>query len=474
MVRLNVRHPLGIKPEGNQLIDSGNAGFIANVRQNGLGSLSTLDDQLIYYVFSMLDARSLAKIASVSKAAYCWSYYDEFWKPLVLSDYKSEFVWAGQSWRQTYAYNARLLQTSSDSDNQQPSLDNIAPVQVSYFYSDFLFQAYVSLAAEIDREWVKVDNIDRRSDLSVEDFMREYEIPNKPIVIADCVQKWPCFSKWTREYLISNYGNVEFRAEAMQTSLQNYLKYSDQALEEAPLYLFDSQFVQKCPEMGRDFQVPDYFSEDLFKLLGQYKRPDYRWLILGPAKSGSTFHKDPNATSAWNATIYGSKKWVMFPPEVTPPGIHPNHDGSEVTTPISVVEWFINYYKEARLLNPIECVTKAGDLIFVPSGWWHCVINLEETLAITQNFVSSANLTEVLHLLKYKKSHISGVPCSYVDSIGEDFEKILLDHGYVLKDAVHKKRKLQCELSSESQDKNSKKKQPSWWADSCNSEFTLF
>jgi hypothetical protein len=32
-------------------------------------------------------------------------------------------------------------------------------------------------------------------------------------------------------------------------------------------------------------------------------RPDYRWLIMGPARSGSSFHVDPNCNFAWNATI---------------------------------------------------------------------------------------------------------------------------------------------------------------------------
>ncbi len=67
-------------------------------------------------------------------------------------------------------------------------------------------------------------------------------------------------------------------------------------------------------------QVPKYFDEDLFSVLGEAGRPDFRWLIMGPPRSGSTFHKDPNATSAWNAVVTGSKKWIMYPPSALPPG----------------------------------------------------------------------------------------------------------------------------------------------------------
>jgi len=97
------------------------------------------------------------------------------------------------------------------------------------------------------------------------------------------------------------------------------------------------------------------------------------------------------------------KKWIFFPPDVSPPGVYPSSDGDEVTAPESAVQWYIDFYRKAKRLRPIECVQTPGDLVFIPSGWWHSVINLEESIAVTQNFVSSQNLEKVLHFLKNKK-----------------------------------------------------------------------
>ena len=74
--------------------------------------------------------------------------------------------------------------------------------------------------------------------------------------------------------------------------------------DESPLYLFDHSFVEK---MGLDvdgvgrghYWPPECFREDLFDVFGD-QRPDRRWLIVGDARSGSSFHKDPNATRYGN------------------------------------------------------------------------------------------------------------------------------------------------------------------------------
>ena len=216
--------------------------------------------------------------------------------------------------------------------------------------------------------------------------------------------------------MLEKHGNVVFRAEAVDWPLTTYVEYMNDNEDESPLYLFDRSFVEKMNiTVGRaangEYWSPDCFGEDLFSVLAD-ERPDCRWLIVGPERSGSTFHKDPNATSAWNAVLQGSKYWIMFPSNSgtpPPPGVYVSEDQSEVTSPLSIAEWLISFHSEARRTPGCkEGICNEGEVLHVPSGWWHLVVNLSPSIAITQNFVPEKHLGNVLDFLKNKSAQISG------------------------------------------------------------------
>jgi hypothetical protein len=87
-------------------------------------------------------------------------------------------------------------------------------------------------------------------------------------------------------------------------------------------------------------------------------------------------------------------------------------DGAAVATPISIIEWFVNYYAalKASDIPYLEGTVRKGELIFVPRGWWHVVLNLEDSIAVTQNFVSASQLPYTLEFLRDKPDQVSGVP----------------------------------------------------------------
>ena len=229
------------------------------------------------------------------------------------------------------------------------------------------------------------------------------------------MKKWPIQQKWCQDSLLEQYGDVIFRAEAVDWPLKTYIKYMNNTADESPLYLFDRSFVEKMNlkvgQSNEAYWPPECFGEDFFELLGD-QRPDHRWLIIGPERSGSTFHKDPNATSAWNAVIRGAKYWIMFPSSANtppPPGVFVSEDQSEVTSPLSIAEWLLTFHNEARNApGCLEGVCGEGEVLHVPSGWWHLVVNLEPAIAITQNFVPKSHITEVLDFLKNKADQVSG------------------------------------------------------------------
>lgn len=102
----------------------------------------------------------------------------------------------------------------------------------------------------------------------------------------------------------------------------------------------------------------------------------------------------------------------MFPTSSTdppPPGVFISDDQSEVTSPLSIAEWLLGFHAEARRApGCIEGVCAEGEVVHVPSGWWHLVVNLRPSIAITQNFVPEVHLAKVLAFLKDRPDQVSG------------------------------------------------------------------
>lgn len=281
-------------------------------------------------------------------------------------------------------------------------------------FSDVLHRPFVCSNISLDQFTSNIprsNQISRFGDLAYDEFARNWS--NKPFILTECVRSWPVCQKWTLESLLQMYADVDFRAEAVDWPFATYHQYMYNNHDESPLYLFDRKFAEKMNiTVGKDdgaaYWKPDCFGPDLFELLGP-ERPAHRWLIIGPERSGSTFHKDPNGTSAWNAVVQGAKYWIMFPPSVAVPGVYVSKDSSEVTSPLSIAEWLLEFHEEARKLPEcIEGICRAGEVLHVPSGWWHLVVNLEAGIALTQNFVPESHLAEVLSFLKDRADQVSG------------------------------------------------------------------
>ena len=114
-----------------------------------------------------------------------------------------------------------------------------------------------------------------------------------------------------------------------------------------------------------------------------------RWLLVSAAGSGSGWHVDPWNTSAWNALLHGKKRWALYPPSVS--GLPAGVAGS---SPHAFFHNVLPGLPEAE--RPLQCVLEAGETMLLPSGWWHTVLNLSPTIAITENRVDAANREEVI------------------------------------------------------------------------------
>ncbi|KAI4225657.1 MAG: hypothetical protein LQ349_007024 [Xanthoria aureola] len=411
-------HPLDVKPLGNAFTADENI-------KTAAGSFALLPDELITRVMEWLKPSGLLQLGCTCKALYAFSRQEDLWKMLYLGSAPSETKWQG-SWLSTYL---------------GVSTGQLSRVSCKNLFSDALHQPFLCAHTSLEPYTHNIPSanaIARLSNLNAEDFVNKWA--DEPFILTDPVRQWPVYRQWSSDLLLEKYGEIAFRAEAADWPLKVYVDYMRNNSDESPLYLFDRSFVEKMDLQvekhdGDHYWSPDCFGEDLFDVF-ESQRPDRRWLIVGPERSGSTFHKDPNATSAWNAVLSGSKYWIMFPSNPSnppPPGVYVSEDQSEVTSPLSIAEWLIGFHGEARKTRGCrEGICNEGEVLHVPSGWWHLVVNLSPSIAITQNFVPKAHLANALAFLKYKPDQVSGFRNDVKDPYGLFVAKLQEKHPELL------------------------------------------
>jgi histone arginine demethylase JMJD6 len=182
--------------------------------------------------------------------------------------------------------------------------------------------------------------------------------------------------------------------------LKYFLKYLQTTKDDSPLYIFDSRFENDSvgKSLLNDYSVPKYFPEDLFSLVGEKRRPPYRWLLIGPRRSGTTLHIDPLGTSAWNTVLVGVKMWVLFPPSADKKIVkgetvrERGEDDESVNYFVDHLPRILKRYADTDIVRGVRIFYQyPGETVYVPGGWWHAVLNLTHTIAVTQvrNFVPS-------------------------------------------------------------------------------------
>lgn len=280
-------HPYGVKPFGNAFLETNETNKF--VRRRGLGYLAAIrDDDILLEVLSFCSQKELVRLNVCSRVFYVFSMHNELWRDLMLRACKGNFMFH-KTWKDTYAQHFSIC----------GPIPCHNPIKVDGIYSHALHQSWLCRNIDLESQCkgFHFDNIPRRdqNNLSNLEFIEKFELKNTPVIITGIVNQWPAFHKWNSSYLAATCQGFNFRATSATAAgtasftMQQYEQYAEQTNEEAPLYLFERDF-HSISTLQDDYSVPIYFAPevqprtDLFRLLGETRRPDFKWLVIGPAR----------------------------------------------------------------------------------------------------------------------------------------------------------------------------------------------
>ncbi|XP_017635192.1 arginine-specific demethylase JMJ20 [Gossypium arboreum] len=295
-------------------------------------------------------------------------------------------------------------------------------------------------------------------ELFYSEFAEKYLAGNQPVLLTGLMDDWTASKHWVSSngqpnllFFPTHFGKSKVQVadcdtreftdqKRIEMSVSEFVNHWLQGSKEnhdvngkSVLYLKDWHFVKEYPEY-QAYITPLFFTDDWLNLyLDNYHMhddldadrvsndiscSDYRFVYMGAKGSWTPLHADVFRSYSWSANVCGKKKWLFLPPQQFNLLFDRNMKNTVYNIFDDISETEFPGFKKAIWL---ECIQEPNEIIFVPSGWYHQVHNLEDTISINHNWFNGYNLSWVWDLLlrdyKEAKEYIEDIK-----DICDDFE----------------------------------------------------
>jgi hypothetical protein len=231
------------------------------------------------------------------------------------------------------------------------------------------------------------------------------DLPRAPTVWAGLAAAWPSLRGWDAPALAARCapgdtfeldGGPALAREGLHSASVGMAAYAAYAAgaalrDSAPLYVFDPALQTRRFASGAllssEFAVPACLSRDEMaaRAAGEAARPlPPRWLLVGAPGSGTPIHNHP-LTAAWNVLLRGVKLWVVLPPDAPPEALLVGECCPAAGDEDLSADAWLRHWRGALPRGAAAIVQREGETVFLPAAWWHVVLNVTETTAISSS-----------------------------------------------------------------------------------------
>jgi histone arginine demethylase JMJD6 len=260
---------------------------------------------------------------------------------------------------------------------------------------------------------MKID-IERRVDLSYAEFAEKYQYANKPVIVTDALRQWKALERWTPEFFKREFSDLAFsigddskgsaRCKADNGSTQYTMaSFIDRVLEStddnpAP-YFRNRVLYEMFPSLRQDIEpLPEYFQPNwlpdryLLRNVGNVLNRGAAIEIYIGGRGGKfpMLHYDGAAAHAFLMQIYGRKQFILYSPDQEPL-LYPSPEKGNLSLINSVDKPDLEKFPLFAKAVPTSFVLEPGELLFIPSRWWHTTKILTPCISISVNTVNQSN-----------------------------------------------------------------------------------